>query len=285
EQTGSRGCEAVKDVFQPARLLRLMVSGFGEMLGLAGIVRRARRSTLYVAPAFERTRVFEPLDQLPDVVEKLAPRLEGKDIEDTEALVAYARRELDALPSTIRAKAIGTMQPPQRYDRTALQQVRSELEAIEETVRRTEVERTEISIRNALISGAAWLAIALIVLIFLAAAGLESADGTPLNLVLIPALIVLAALAFAFLIVRGRGIGIEFQRRMVAHGQRYADALARAADRQVAYGMQLRRDAVSPLTRLIEAQTSMQSEQLAALHQAQQDITRIEAELTRLAAS
>jgi GTP-binding protein EngB required for normal cell division len=284
-QTGARGREAIRGIFQPVHLLRLMVSGFGELFGLAGIVRRARRSTLYVAPAFEQARVFEPLDQLPDGVEKLAPRLEGKDIEDTEALVAYARRELDALPPTIRAKAIGTMQPPQRYDRSALQQVRSELDAIEGTVRRAEVERTEASIRSALISAAAWLAIALIVLVFVAAAGLESADGTPLNIILIPALIVLALLAFVFLVVRGRGIGSEYERRVIAHGQRYTDALARAADRQVAYGMQLRRDAVAPLTRLIEAQTTMQSEQLTALHQAQQDITRIEAELTRLAVS
>lgn len=284
EQTGQRGHEAVRDIFQPRRLLRLVGGGFSEMIGLAGLARRARQSTLYVAPAFDQGRVFEPLGQLPDTVEKLAPRLEGKDIEDTEALVAYARKELDALPPTIRAKVIGTMQPPQRYDRSALQQVRPELEAIEETVRRAEVERTEVSIRNTLMYAAAWVAVVLILLVFVAAAGLESADGTSLGVILIPALVVLGALAFAFLLVRGRGIGSDFQQRVIGHGNRYAEALRRAADKQVSYGMQMRRDAVSPLTRLIEAQTTMQAEQLTALQSAQHQITEIEAELTHLVA-
>jgi hypothetical protein len=46
--------------------------------------------------------------------------------------------------------------------------------------------------------------------------------------------------------------------------------------------MKLRRDAVSPLTRLIEAQTQIHSEQLKTLQTAQQELVKIESDLSSL---
>ena len=42
--------------------------------------------------------------------------------------------------------------------------------------------------------------------------------------------------------------------------------LGKAADAQIEYAMRLRRDAVAPLTRLVEAQAEMQNQQLKRLH-------------------
>jgi len=284
ELTAERGRDAMVSIFQFNQVIRLIGGGFSEMLGLAGLVRRAQRSTLYVRPAFEAGRVYEPLDRLPDAVDKLAPRLEGKDVEDTEALITYARREIEGLPAPIRGKVIGALQPPQRYDRSALANVRSELDAIESTARLPEMERTETAIRNTLMYASTWLALALILIVFVWFSSPTLADGTAVELPLLVLLLIVAVFGVMWLLVRGYGLGADYERRLKAHGIRYGEALTRAAGKQVAYGMQMRRAAVAPLTRLVETQTQTQTAQMKTLQTAQQSITTIEAELARMAA-
>jgi hypothetical protein len=58
--------------------------------------------------------------------------------------------------------------------------------------------------------------------------------------------------------------------------------LTKAADKQVEYGMRLRADAIQPLTRLIEAQTQIQTEQLRELQSAEQEMVSIESALSAM---
>lgn len=281
-EAGERGQAALRTIFRPNRVLPLLGGGFSEMIGFSGLARRARRTTLYVRPVFNETSVYQPIEELPDGVGKLAPRLEGRDVQDTEALITYARREIDGLPAAIRDKVIGALDVPQRYDRSALQTVDAELEAIEKTAGVPEMERTETDIRNTLMYTATWLALTVILLIFVWRAYIVTADGESLEPMLFTVVLLLGALGIGFLFWRGRSIADDFARRMTAHGERYGAALKRAADKQITYGMQMRRDAVAPLVRLVTTQTETQKTSMTRLQAAQQQIATIERDLTRL---
>jgi hypothetical protein len=77
-------------------------------------------------------------------------------------------------------------------------------------------------------------------------------------------------------------LATAYTNRLLKLQTRYLEALTRAADKQVSYGMQLRRDAVLPLTRLIDAQTQIQQEQLGKLQSTGQEMVKIEAELAKV---
>ena len=115
--------------------------------------------------------MWEPIDELPEVTDKLAPRLEGKDVQDIDDLVKYARREIDALPATIRGKVIGNVQPPLQYDRSVLQDVRPALEAIENEARVDETERIGSILRNSMLYLAVWEVLLILFGVFLLAGG------------------------------------------------------------------------------------------------------------------
>ena len=63
---------------------------------------------------------------------------------------------------------------------------------------------------------------------------------------------------------------------------RETEILTQAADKQIEYGMQLRREAIAPLTRLVDAQARIQDEQLSKLQSAEQEINQIESNLNAL---
>jgi hypothetical protein len=69
---------------------------------------------------------------------------------------------------------------------------------------------------------------------------------------------------------------------MLALQKRYIDVLTDTANKQVNYSMQLRRDAIAPLTRLVESQTEVQKEQLKKLLEAEHELASIESSLTSL---
>lgn len=280
-ESADRGAQAIRSFFRLPDAPRSVVRGLAELVGVAGILRSGRGS-LYARPVLDERKVYEPLLSLPDAVGKLAPRLEGKDIQDTEALVNYARREIEALPPTIRDKVIGDVKPPMTYDRTALQEVRTELENLEDEAKILETDRLEQMFRNTLLYLGGWIVLMLIFVIFVLIWNPQSAEGTPLAVVLVPLLLILAAAGALVLPLRGRWLALSYQNRLAKLANRYIDVLTRAADKQVEYGMRLRRDAVSPLTRLIEAQTAIQNEQMTRLQTAQQNIVTIERELTEL---
>ena len=80
----------------------------------------------------------------------------------------------------------------------------------------------------------------------------------------------------------GRFLASGYTNRMLAVQQEYIDTLTKAADKQIDYGMRLRRDVVAPLTRLVETQTSIQTEQMNKLQKISQGMVEIEGELTKL---
>ena len=203
-------------------------------------------------------------------------------MQDIDDLVKYARREIDALPPTIRSKVIGSVQAPLKYDRSALQSVRPELEAVQDEAQQVETDKLERSLRNSLLYMAAY---ELILLVFAdLRAGRRSARAAELA--------VLADSGRADR--RWRSAGWSFCRCAGGCSKtptpsaccklqaRYIEALNTAADKQIAYGMQLRREAIAPLTRLIEAQTEIHTDQLKRLQAAGQEITKIEADLAAM---
>jgi GTP-binding protein EngB required for normal cell division len=279
-QITMRGSEAIRDIFQISQAMTSVGRGFAELTGLARLLRRGQAPS-YVRLAFERRKVFEPVDQLSQVSDRLGPRLEGRDLQDIDDLVKYGQKEINALPSTMREKVIGNIQAPLQYDRRALQEIRPELEVIETEARVVETDTITQTVRNALMYLALWELILLIVLFVTLISGILS-DRPEALMIMLFILIGLAMGGLLILPLAGRILENQYTTRLLKLQTRYLENLAKAADRQVEYGMKLRRDVVAPLTRLIEAQTQIHTEQLNRLQLADQEMTKIEAELNRL---
>jgi small GTP-binding protein len=280
-ESAKRGGSAIRDIFKLSSALGMLVRGILELIGVGKLTRRVGGDQVKLA--FDQFKVFEPIAELPAVVDKLAPRLEGKDVQDIDDLVKYSRREIDALPGAIRAKIIGDVKPPLHYDRAALADVRAGLEAIEDEVKAIEVKKLEQTVQNTLFYVGFWGLFVIVLVIFLLnAAPLFSEDQASLRWGLMVAVLVLGVIGFLLLPLRGRWLAADHASRVDALQSRYVEALTKAADKQMDYGMQLRRDAVAPLMRLVEAQTSISTEQMRELQSAQQDIVKIEADLTAM---
>ncbi|MGQ9888048.1 MAG: dynamin family protein [Aggregatilineales bacterium] len=275
-EAAMRGSEAIRDVFRLGRAGLSLLRGFAELVGLGRLTRGAS-GVSYVHSAFERHKAFAPVDELADVVAKLGPQLEGKDIQDIDDLVKYAQREIDGLPPAIRAKVIGAVQAPLQYDRSPLAKVRAELETLENTAREDESERLDRAARNTLL----YLVVYEILLLLFGFFFLQvlPPEQAPVALVLVLGLMLLG---LAALPLRGRALEAAYTRRMLALQAQYIKAVSKAAERQIAYGMQLRREAIAPLTRLIEAQTQIQTEQLTRLQAAEREMVNIEMALTAM---
>lgn len=277
-----RGSEAIQDVFRFSNALRSIWGGILELIGLSGILRRGKTS--YTRIAFERRKAFEPIDQLAHIADKLAPRLEGKDIQDIDDLVKYARREIEFLPESMRNKVIGTVQAPIKYDRVALQEIRPNLEAIESEARQVETGRLEQVLTNSMLYLAVFEILLLIFGVVLLSGGANflPPEQRQMAWLIVLFLIGLGVLALLYMPLRGRLLESAYTSRLLKLQARYIETLSKAADKQLDYGMRLRRDAVQPLTRLIEAQTQIHADQLADLQASEHEIVSIEKELTSL---
>lgn len=272
-----RGGEAIQDTFRFSNALRSIWGGILELIGLSGLLKRGGKS--YTQTAFERHQAFAPISELPMIVDKLGPRLEGKDIQDIDDLVKYGRREIEGLPESIRTKVIGTVQPPLQYDREALQSMRAPLEALENEARQVETGRLEQTLRNAML----YLATFEILLIIFGVVILNvPMERTQDKILLLVFLLGLGVFGLLFMPLRGRLLESAYTNRMLKLQARYSETLTKAADKQIEYGMRLRRDGILPLTRLIEAQTEIQTQQLSKLQSAQQEMTSIESALSTL---
>ena len=273
--TIDRGGEAVREIFQLSHAVSSVWRGFIELIGIARLFRR-RNGYSYTRLAFEKHEVFEPIRELPSVVDKLAPRLEGKDMQDVDDLVKYANREIKALPENIRSKVIGDINPPIRYDRTMLQSVHTELESIEEEALKSETENLDKSLRNVLFTLAIWEFLVIVGLLAMIFAGGNQAPTAIL------ALVILGLLGLIIMPLVGSVLRTRHANRMLKIQARYLEVLTGASDKQVEYGMSLRRDVVSPLTRLVETQSQIQTDQLNQLQSAQQEMSSIEGDLAKL---
>lgn len=272
-----RGSEAIRDMFKFSRAFGSFRRGLTAMLPFSGLFRRGEKNT-FVHKRFEQHNVFQPLDELPAITDKVAPRLEGKDMEDIDDLVKYARKEISALPTNISDKIIGTVEAPVRYDRSFLQDTRPELEKIEEEGRGIEIDSLQESVRTTLV----YLTLYEVFLLIFGIVILGAMGGEPSAPIILILLLGLALLGFVMMPVRGRLLENGYTSRMLKLQNRYIDTLTTATDKQVAYGVKLRHDAVAPLTRLIQAQTEIQSEQLNSLREAENKINDIESDLAKL---
>jgi GTP-binding protein EngB required for normal cell division len=274
-----RGGLAIRDVYQLSRAFGSVRIGFLDLIGISRLFRRGDPQSK-TRVAFEKQKVFEPIEQLLETTDKLGPRLEGKDLRDTDDLVKYAQKEIDALPPTIQGKVIGNIRPPSRYDRAALQTVRSELETIEAEARQVEVDRLDQNLKSVLFGLAVWELLIILSLVALALSGSDFSEPSSLSVIII--ILVLGLLGLLALPLIGRILQAGYVNRMLKLQNRYIEELTKAADKQIEYGMTLRRDVVSPLTRLVETQTQIQTEQMNSLQTVEQEMVAIEAELAKM---
>ncbi|PJF27219.1 MAG: hypothetical protein CUN53_04890 [Phototrophicales bacterium] len=252
-----------------------------ELFGLTGLARRAAGGS-YTKLEFEKRKVFDPIRGLAETTDKLGPRLEGRDVQDIDDLVKYAKREIAGLPENIREKVIGNVQAPLSYDRSALKKPRAELDEIADQAMVMETEALERAVRNAALYLAGWVTLLLIVAVFVIAWSPSTPEMPALTVVLLVLLLILAVIGMLFLPLRGRMLRNRYIERIDKLKTRYIEVLGKAAAEQIEYGMRLRREAVAPLTRLIEAQTRIQTEQMNQLQAAQQEIMQIEVDLAAL---
>jgi GTP-binding protein EngB required for normal cell division len=275
-----RGGEALRDLFRFSNALKSFGSGLLELTGLTRFFQRSDAPSA-IRAAFLQHRVFEPLEELPGVVDKLGPRLEGQDMQDIDNLVKYGQREVGNLPVTMREKVIGTIQAPNKYDRVLLQEIRPELERIEDQARNIETKHLESVRRNTLLYLAVWEIIILILLIALFNTWKEIAgpNNAPTPFILFLILASAAIGGFAFLPVRGRMMAAAHANQLLKLKDQYLETLHRATGKQLEYALKLRRDSISPLTRLVEAQAEIQDKQLNTLKMTEQEMVKLEADL------
>lgn len=281
--TGDRSKEAIRDIFQFSRALGSLGRGLFELTGLSRLFRRPDTPT-FMEATFKRYKVFEPINEIPAVVDKLAPRLEGQDMQDIDDLVKYGNKEVSNLPKDMQDKVIGTIQAPVSYDRSFLQDIRGQLTELEEEARRVETEKLDNTRRNTLIYLAVWEMIMVILAVALVSQWnlIDNLSELPLALIGLIVILGLALLGFAAIPLRGRIIHTEYVNRLLKLQARYIEILTQAADKQIEYGIQLRREAIAPLTRLVDAQARIQDEQLSKLQSAEQEINQIESNLNAL---
>ncbi len=278
EMAASRGADAVRSSFGVGQIPRAFIRGIGEITSL----RRLVGSTPAIRQALDNSKFDEPLSELRETTAALAPRLEGKDLQDVDDLVKYADRELTELPELVREKVIGKIQSPAQYDRWALQEAVQPLDAMEAKARKELPYNVEKSVQSANVFFAAYEIILVLIGIFVILGQPTTADAPSLWLYLLLGVIVLGLLGAAGWILRGLIIANQFSSRMKQTSNAYIDVLKKAANKQVSYGMQLRRDAVAPLTRLVESQTSALNKQLKDLTDIGTTIVEIEGALTRM---
>ena len=281
-EAAARGSQAIGDLFQFSRGFSSIFRGLGEMIGIAALVRRFQGRTR-AESAFDQHKVRETFDQIPKQVDRLGPRLEGRDLQDIDSLVDYTRGAVQQLPPLLADKVIGKIQTPLHYDRGFLRDVRGMLDDIQHEAMRFETDRLDRTLRNTLIILALWEV--LVILIVVIVAGSALAGGTPdVNAILVVFAIGLGLTLFGLALVPLRGWFLRkaYERRLYKARDEYMSILQRAAGEVVSHGIQLRRDATTPFTRMIESQAELLESLRTDLQDHQQALVRIQGGLAVL---
>lgn len=276
DEAMERGVQAIGDLFQFSRGIALFFGGLGEMIGLGRFFRRFRGRTR-TESAFDQHKVQDALAQIPATVEKLGPQLEGRDLQDLDDLVEYTRQAVGGLPPSLSAKLIGKIQTPLRYDRKFLREVRGPLDDILRDAERFEAKRLDNALRNTLVLLGMWETLTICLVLVATATGFSNASANVGNFLVTFAVGIVAILiGLAFVPLRGWLLRKSFERRLSQHRDQYIETLRRATDSLVAHGVQLRRDATAPFTRLIESQAKLLEEIRTDLDTHLQALTRIQ---------
>jgi tRNA U34 5-carboxymethylaminomethyl modifying GTPase MnmE/TrmE len=250
QEASKRGGQAIDELFQVSRALGQSIAGVFEIIGLGALMRRFRKRT-QAQEAFMQHEVREPLERIPDITNKLGPALEGRDQEEIDQLVDYARQQMQHLPTTLQSKVIGKLQTPMSYDRKALRDIRNDLDDLLAKAGHFETDRIDRVLRGTIVMMAFWMFIVVVVAILLATGAILSQGSGILSIILV---LVLAILGTALLPLRGAVLKSSYQYRMEELQQRHKALLERAIREQITYGTQLRYDVTAPFTRLITTQ-------------------------------
>jgi hypothetical protein len=226
DEASTRGGAAIQDIFQLSRAFGSVRRGLFDLIGLSRLFGGGKKES-HTRLAFERHKVYEPITQLPETVDKLGPRLEGKDLQDTDDLVKYANKEVSGLPQSLREKVIGDIHAPSTYDRTGLHEVRPALEAIETEARVDETVKLEQNLRNVQF-GLAVLELLVIISLIAALLGgaVDFSNGTSVAVML--GIIALGVLAMLMMPLVGRILKNGHTSRMLKLQNRYIETLSRA---------------------------------------------------------
>jgi len=271
---------ALLEIFKLSRAIQSLIGGILQLVGLTRLFGGIR-NTSHIEKAFANHKVFQPMEEIRKTVDKIGPRLEGQDMQEIDDLVKYGQTEITKLPEDLQNKVIGTIQAPVKYVRDHIQKLEEQLDPIEQSARKLEVQQLEDALRNTLLYLAAWQLIVL-TLLFAFTQLSSGMEDTGLRFLIILVLPLSALLGFLMLPIRGRMIHTQFANRINTLSQQYQTTISTAADKQIDYGIQLRKDTIAPLTRLIEAQTSIHKEQLENLRSSEQVIVSIESDLNSL---
>jgi GTPase SAR1 family protein len=282
-ETMARGSEAIRELFQFSRGMGLFFSGLSEVVGIGRFFRRFRRRTR-AETAFDDHKVRETLHQIPKTVDKLGPRLEGRDLQDIDDLVDYTRQAVEQLPSSLSAKVIGKIQAPVHYERSFLRDVRSQMDDIIRDAERFETDKLDRTLRSTLIFLGLWELLALALTMVLAGGALA---GTPdVTTLLLVFGIGIGLIIFGLILVPLRGwfMGKAYERRLRENRDNYLEILRRATTESITHGAQLRRDATAPFTRLIDTQSELLEKLRTDLETQRQALVRIQGGLAGLSA-
>lgn len=276
DAAGARVHAGVGRLFSVGRTPDLLRRGLLELIGLGGLTRRGGLS--YVHRQFHASDLDNPLAELATISARAAPRLEGQDMQDLEDLVTYASRELELLPPVIQDKLIGSPGLPQSYDRRSLEALPRRLDDLVIAARWPDAEALDRRLRNAGLYLAVYEIVLLVIAFFLSQ--VRQAEPELLALLLLTPLLALAGLLI--LPVRGRGVAGEVDAGLQTLRDRYCAALREAARQQLERSMQMRRDAVAPLLRLVTTQAQLQQAQRTRLQEFARELDDIEAGLASL---
>ncbi len=280
QEISQRSQVALQEIFKLSRGVQSLFGGLLQFIGLTRIFGWGRKSS-HIERAFLAHKVFEPHEEIDRIVSKLGPRLEGQDMQDIDGLVKYGRGEVMKLPADLQDKVIGDIRAPVKYDRQHTQQLDSLLQPIEKSIKTLELQQLEDAFRNSLLYLAAWELIIITLLIaFLRFS--PSMEDDILRLLVMLIIPLTGFLGFVMLPMRGQMIHARFDHRLNVLSRQYQNTITGTADKQIQYGIQLRRDAIAPLTRLIEAQTQIHNEQLEKLRESEQVMMSIESDLNSL---
>lgn len=269
-----RGSEAIRELFGFSRAFGQIFAGIGELIGLAALIRRFGRRTR-AQQAFQKHDVIEEIAKIPDAVDKIGARLEGRDVVDLDELVAYTQTQIEALPPNLKDKVIGKVQSPMNYDRSFLRQRRDKLENILAQARQFETDKLDRNLRTMLVVLGFWELVVVAMTLVVGVTAASTMDAPTIFAFFGVALLVGLA-GMLLLPIRGWFFERAYSRRMFDLKEQYLKILREALQEIVNYGSILRRDTALPYTRLIESQTENTNALKRQLDDAEGAIQRVQ---------
>jgi small GTP-binding protein len=273
-EAAQRGDKAIGELFQFSRGFGQAISGMGEMFGIGAILRRFGQRTRAQA-AFENHEVAQALNKIPEAVNRLGARLEGRDLQDLDDLVNYTKKQIDLLPPNLQSKVIGRVQTPMSYERNFIRRRQNDLETFLNEGGRFEIANVDKQLQNMLVALGIWSFVVIVIMVIGVIVSLTpTLNAASLGIVVVGGL---ALLMFGVILLPLRGwiLRRAYKKHMGDLKDRYLKILAEVLEEAVKYGGQLRQDTAGPYTRLIEAQTRTVDELKSSLATAEQGIQRI----------